>query len=175
MVKIKGYEVNQIILKDSFQRRALASKNNIIKNLQKLGIHEDDIEIEVSGLAMAKKPATVYWYLNNYYHNYSYSGLKFAENIAMINKILSLFVQDVLAGVKTMEEFSSAFKENENIEEKRLAAREYFGLEEGFTLDDVNKQYKSLSKKLHPDMPTGDVEKFKELNDMHKTIKREFS
>ncbi|MFT4282862.1 MAG: J domain-containing protein [Candidatus Woesearchaeota archaeon] len=175
MVKIKGYEVNQIILKDSFQRRALASKNSIIKNLQRLGVHEDDIDFEFSNIAMSKKPASVSWYMDNYFHKFSYSGFKFAENIAMINKVLSLFIQDIQNGEKSFEEFSSSFKEDESVDDKRELARKYFELEEEFSLDDVNKKYKFLSKKLHPDMPSGDLEKFKELNEMHKVLKREFS
>ena len=34
---------------------------------------------------------------------------------------------------------------------------------------------KEMAKTLHPDTPTGDVEKFKKLNHAHKILKRELS
>ena len=37
----------------------------------------------------------------------------------------------------------------------------------------INKKYKVLAKEHHPDMPMGSTEKFKEINNAHKTLKRE--
>jgi len=40
-------------------------------------------------------------------------------------------------------------------------------------LDLISKKYKDLAKKLHPDMETGDIDKFKAINRAHKMLKRE--
>ncbi|MCX9025094.1 MAG: DnaJ domain-containing protein [Candidatus Methanoperedens sp.] len=39
----------------------------------------------------------------------------------------------------------------------------------------MTTKYKALAKELHPDMPTGDTEKFKQLNIAHKILKRELT
>ena len=71
-------------------------------------------------------------------------------------------------------DFIEEFREDDGLEEKRREAREFFGLD--YTTNDfelVDKKYKELAKSLHPDMPNGDVEKFKQLNHHHKILKRE--
>ncbi len=37
----------------------------------------------------------------------------------------------------------------------------------------IDKKYKSLAREHHPDMPTGDANKFKIINEAHKTLKKE--
>lgn len=175
MVKIKGYEIAEVKIKNSFLRRAQAFKNSIESNLKKIGIHEDNIDVSFENMPMSRKPAYVSWYFDNNYHYYSFNKSKFVDNLYIINKLISKYSLDILSGEKTMEEFSKDFVEDHGVDEKRVQAREYFGLDEDFTVEQVNKKYKLLSKKVHPDMPTGNTEKFKELNEMHKIIKREFS
>jgi preprotein translocase subunit Sec63 len=38
------------------------------------------------------------------------------------------------------------------------------------TNDEVKQQYKKLSRKYHPDMQDGDIEKFKEINEAYKVV-----
>ena len=38
---------------------------------------------------------------------------------------------------------------------------------------EIDVKYKELAKKHHPDMPSGNLEKFKEINNAHKTLKKE--
>lgn len=175
MIKIKGYEFPEQRVRDSFNRRAVAFKNSIITTLKKVGVEEDQIDVSLESMAIVRKPAFVSWYHDGHYHYYSYNAGKFVENLAVVNKLIQLFVADVLNEVISFEEFSVSFREKDDVEDKRKEAREYFGLEEDFTLDEVNKAYKKLAKGLHPDMPTGDVEDFKKLNEAHKILKREFS
>ncbi|MFT4260842.1 MAG: J domain-containing protein [Candidatus Woesearchaeota archaeon] len=175
MIKIKGYEFSEQKVKDSFNRRAVAFNNSIISNLKKVGVEEEQIDVSLESMAIARKPAFVSWYHDGQYHYYSYNSGKFVENLAVINKLIQLFVADVLNEVISLEDFFASFREKDDVEVKRKEAREYFGLEEDFSLDEVNKAYKKLAKNLHPDMPNGDVEGFKKLNEAHKILKREFS
>ena len=174
-IALKGYEFEEGNIRDSFNRRALAFKNAIIQTLNKLGIIEDQIEVNMENMAVAKKPASVEWYFDGRRHYYSYSGKKFVDNLFIVSKVISLVVQDVLDGRKTIEDFSAEFTEEKEVEDERKQAREYFGLQEGFTMADVDKAYKLLARDLHPDMPNGDAEKFKKLNWAHKILKRELT
>jgi len=174
-INLKGYEFEDVPVKDSFHRRALAFQNNIIKILKQIGVKEEDIELSMESMAIAKKPAFVSWFHNERHHYYSYTGKRFVDNMFIVNKIISLSVNDLIDGKKTMEEFSAEFMEKTDVAEKRKEAREYFGLEEHFTMDEVDKSYKQLAKDLHPDMPNGDLEKFKKLNESHKILKRELT
>ncbi len=49
-------------------------------------------------------------------------------------------------------------------------ALESLGIVSRFTSSDIKNRYLKLSKKYHPDMPTGDDEKFKEINEAYKLI-----
>lgn len=174
-LSLKGYEFEDVIVKDSFNRRELAFANNIIRTLKQIGVDEDQIEVRHENLPLTKKPACVSWYHKERHHYYSYSGKRFVDNLFIVNKIISLSVLDVIEARKSYEDFSLDFLEETNIEDKRKEAREYFGLKENFTMADVNNAYKRLAKDLHPDMPNGDGEEFKKLNDAHKILKRELT
>jgi len=40
------------------------------------------------------------------------------------------------------------------------------------SVDELKSRYQKLSKLYHPDMPTGDEERFREVNEAYKTILR---
>jgi len=46
------------------------------------------------------------------------------------------------------------------------------GIVSRFTLGDLKNCYLKLSKKYHPDMPDGNDEKFREINEAYKMIQR---
>ena len=46
------------------------------------------------------------------------------------------------------------------------------GIVSRFTAEDLKNSYLKLSKKYHPDMPQGDNEKFKEINEAYKMIQK---
>ncbi|MDP2749318.1 MAG: DnaJ domain-containing protein [Nanoarchaeota archaeon] len=174
-LSLKGYEFEDVSVKDSFNRREVAFTNNIINALKKIGVNEDNIDVSYESMPLIKKPAFVSWYHDERHHYYSYSGKRFIDNLFVVNKIICLSVLDVLEGRKSYEDFSLDFLEETDIEDKRKEARDYFGIKENFTMADVNKSYKQLAKDLHPDMPGGDGEKFKKLNEAHKILKRELT
>lgn len=47
---------------------------------------------------------------------------------------------------------------------------ETLGVEKDASVDDIKKAYRKLAMKYHPDKPTGNPEKFKEINQAHETL-----
>ena len=74
MVNIKGYNFKQVIIRDSYTRRFLQYKNNIINQLKIVGLTEDDVYVPLEMLAMRKKQASVSWYLWDKHLFFSYNG-----------------------------------------------------------------------------------------------------
>ena len=60
--------------------------------------------------------------------------------------------------------------------QERKDARKLLGIDsDSLDLELVDKKYKELAKKVHPDTPTGDTEQFKMINRAHKILKRELA
>jgi len=175
ILKVKGYEFNAFVAKDSFDRRAILFRNNIIESLGKLGLTEDDIDVKMEVVAFKRAPASALWYMDGHRLYYSYNGVgKFVDNLFVVSKIIQLEVEALLNGTKTGEEFIRDFSEEKDIEEQRKKARDILGVEEGSRdMELINKKYKELAKEHHPDMPGGNLEKFKAINNAHKMLKRE--
>jgi hypothetical protein len=175
MVKIKGHEITTRIVKDSFNRRAIQFRNNIVVLLSKINISPDDIDIPFENAAIKKAPAAVSWYFDGYHLHYSYSACsKYVENLYVVQKLLELEIAALIEGKKTVDDFVAEFREEEDVKERRKDARTALGLEhdeKDFTV--IDKAFKDLAKEHHPDKPSGDVVKFKEINHAHKILKRE--
>ena len=174
-LKIKGHEFSEFIVKDSFSRRAVQFRNNILNSLRKIGLSEDDVEVEIEAIASKKAPAFASWYIDGYHLYYSYGrSAKFVENLYVVSKIIEFEVDALLEERKTMQEFISKFSEDKDISCKRKEARKALGVDEGtLDLNIIDERYKSLAKAHHPDMTKGSMEKFKEINNAHKILKRE--
>ncbi len=175
MVLIKGYELNVLIARDSYNRRALQYKNNIINVLGKIGITSDDIEIDLEPVAIKNVQASATWYGDGYRMYYSYkSANRYVDNLYVVYKVIEFEVMDVITGKKTFEEFLLDFTEKDDVEHMRKEARKLLGVEEDvLDLNIIDKKYKELARKYHPDMPEGDLEMFKKINNAHKILKRE--
>lgn len=174
-LKLKGHHIEGVATKDSFNRRALQFKNRIIYALQKVGVKKDDIDVPLEIMAGKKAKASVTWYANKHrmYYSCSTQG-KFVDNLQVISKIIERETGLVDLGEKTLQEFYAEFEEDDDVEEKRVLAREFLGVEEESNdIEAINKKYKKMAKELHPDTPTGNTEKFKKLNNAHKILKRE--
>jgi hypothetical protein len=174
-VKIKGYEFNALVIRDSFNRRAQKFKNNIISNLRAIGLTEDDVDIDLEPIPIRKVPASASWYVDGFHLHYSYKACnKYVENLYVVSKIIEFEVKTILEGKKTIDQFIIDFTEAHDVEEERKSARELLGVDpDKIDLDHINRQYKRLAKDAHPDMPSGDTERFKALNRAHKILKRE--
>src|SRR3989344_5886662 len=148
-IAVKGHTFTAVFAKDSYNRRALQYKNKIISILNKIGVMGDDVIIDLEP-----------------------SAKKNVDNLSIVYKIIELEVADLLSGKKTFEEFLSEFTEPRNVEQMRKVAREILGVEENvLDMAHIDKKYKTLAKKYHPDMPDGDLEMFKKINNAHKLLK----
>ena len=175
IINIKGHEFNALITRDSYNRRALQYKNNIIYVLSKIGLTSDDIKIDIEPVAIKDVPASATWYADGYRMYYSYKSAKrYVDNLYIVYKVIEFEVADLVAGKKTFEEFLLDFTEKDDVEHMRKEARKILGVEEDVLyLEKLDKKYKELARKYHPDMPEGDLEMFKKINNAHKILKRE--
>lgn len=177
MVKIKGQEIDLITVKSAGNRRATQFQNNIITTLRGIGINESDVDIHLERMAMRNLPASATWYLSGHRMHYSHGmQKKYVENLYVLSKVIENEVNRVVSGERQLSDFILEFKEDKDVHHKRKEAREFFDCEHDETdFDIINQKYKELAKELHPDKPTGDTEKFKQLNVAHKILKRELT
>jgi hypothetical protein len=177
MVIIKGHEIETVVFKSAHNRRALQLKNNIVMLLRSIGVKENDINVPVENVAMKKARASATWYYSNHrmYYSHNMQG-KYVDNLHVLFKVIEMESNLVLSEKKTFDDFISEFREDSNVDDKRKEAREFFGVDpDSNDIEVINTKYKALAKELHPDMPTGDTEKFKQLNIAHKILKRELT
>lgn len=174
-INVKGHNITVPLIRDSFDRRAVHFKNKIIQTLGHLNLGADQTEIELAHGAYKKFPASATWYYEGHRLHYSYNGCnKYVENLAVVSKIIELEVQQHASGHKSFNDFLKEFTEDKDVEEQRAKARALLGVSETERdLAVIDKKYKDLAKAAHPDMPGGDVEKFKELNRAHKLLQKE--
>ena len=172
MLNIKGFEIAEYKIQGSSSRRALMYKNSIISTLRKIGIPEDDINIELINVAIQNKPAAVSWYFHDSHLYFSYNKFNFVANMHVIAKLLERYVEALLNGEKSEEDFIRDFSEDVDVEEKRKQARELLGVGDTKDAKEIDRKYKELAKDHHPDKG-GDTKKFQEINKAHKLLKRE--
>jgi hypothetical protein len=177
VLKIKGHTVNFVPTRASHNRYALQYKNKLISVLEKLGTKRDSVEIEFDGFCGRTAKATVLWFFDGHRMYYEVTSQKsYVDNLFVIMKIIENEVNLVLENKKPIGEFLKEFEEDEKVHDERKNAREFFGVEHDHKdIEEINKKYKLLARDLHPDMPNGDIEKFKQLNHHHKILKRELA
>ena len=175
IIKIKGNEIEAPCIENSFDRRALQIKNNIIDTLGLLGLERWDTEIKLERVARKKAPASVSFYFDGRNLKYSYGLMpKYVENLAVINEVLKIEIGKLIAGEITLDEFKQEFSEDDDLDEQLSEARETLGVDaEEKDFEVISKKYKNLAKKYHPDMPEGDHVMFQKINGAHKLIQKE--
>ena len=174
-LNVKGHEFEVIIARDSFNRRAVQYSNKIINALRKVGLTEDDIDVPIEPVAMKKAPASATWYFEGYHLHYSYGGSdRFVDNLYVVLKVIELEIDALLNEERTINDFIAEFSEDKDVKKQRDKARETLGVEtDTIDLDLIDKKYKELAKQYHPDMPNGDIDKFRAINRAHKILRRE--
>ena len=75
-----------------------------------------------------------------------------------------------------VDDFVREFSEDDDVTAQRVEARETLCVKpDEMDIEVINKNYKLLAKKYHPDMPEGDHECFQRINAAHKLLKKELS
>ncbi len=174
MLKVKGYELEEPVFKDSFDRRAVKVQNNIFTTLKQLNIERDDANIPMEKMAQKKAKASVSFWFEGRNLKYAYSQMpRFIDNLYVIDKILEIYINQLFEKEITLDQFQREFSSDDKIDEKLAEARKNLGVDEDETdLELISKNYKSLAKKHHPDMG-GDHKMFQKINAAHKMIKKE--
>jgi len=177
VIKIKGHSVNFMSTKASHNRRAIQFQNRLIGALERIGTKRDDVDLEFDGFCGKEAKATVVWYYKGHRMYYEVASKKsYVDNLFIVSKIIENEVDLVLDEKKPIEEFLAEFVEDEDVHDERKEAREFFELNEDHRdMSEIDKRYKKMAQALHPDMPTGDVDKFKKLNYHHKILRRELA
>ncbi len=177
IVKIKGYDIEIIPARDSFGRRAQQYENRILSALKRLGVGEDDIDIELEPGPFKKMPASLTWYFGDRHLFYSYSSAgNFVENLYVVLNVVEHAINDFLSGKKTEWDFIHMFSEDKDVLVQRKEARELLGVPEDCAdMALIDKQYRKLAKESHPDMETGSMESFKKINFAHKLLRKELT
>jgi hypothetical protein len=176
-IVLRGKEYEQIAISGTHGRLAVQYKNKIISVLHKLGVRNDDVKIEIPAVAFKKEPASASWWQEDRHMYYSCSkGRNYAENLHLVSRVIERYVNEVLDETIPIEEFFEEFHEKSDVDTARKEAREKLGLPED--TDDfelVNKTYRKMVKEHHPDTANGDEDKFKDINNAHKVLKRELT
>ncbi len=172
---LRGNELTFSPVNNSFSRRAVLFQNIIINNLKKIGVHPDDVEFPTVRLPTRQMPAHVDWNFETDYCFLSHNSQKrYIDNLQIIAKLIETEIQKVLNEQITINQFIENFAEDPDILKHRKEARKTLQVDEHCTnIEEINKQYKLLAKKAHPDMSTGDPETFKKINEAHKILKKE--
>ncbi len=177
MIKIKGNEIEEPHITNSFDRRAIQIQNNIVETLKQLGIDRYNIKIPMEKIAQKKHSASASWYFEGKNLKYSYSRMsKFVENLYIIDKVLKLEVGKLLEKEITIDQFMHEFSESDDLSDQLIEARKTLGVspdEKDYEI--ITQKYKELAKKCHPDMPEGNHEMFQKINAAHKLIRKELT
>lgn len=175
MVLIKGHEITPPVIRDSFNRRAVQIENNIVLVLKSIGVDRNSVDISRQDIPQKKFPAKVSWYFDGRNLEYSYGLMpKFVENLAIVEKVLKLEVAKLLSKEILVDDFVREFTEDDDLVEQRKEARVTLCVKpDEMDMEVINKNYKLLAKKYHPDMPGGDHECFQRINAAHKILKKE--
>jgi hypothetical protein len=175
IIKVKGYELDIKPITNSFDRRATRLRNKIIESLRRIGIDPEYIDISEERNALKKAPIKVSWYSEERYCYYSYNQKeRYIENLQVATMLIEAVAHEVAENLITLHEFTLKFEENKEVDKERIEARKTLGLDENCKdLKEINTRFKELSRKYHPDMPEGDIIKFKEINTAHKLLKKE--
>ena len=174
MLKVKGYELEEPVFRDSFDRRAVKIQNNIFATLKQLNIDRDDANVSMEKMTRKKVKASASFWFEGRNLKYTYSQMpRFIDNLYVIDKILEIYVDQLFEKEITLDQFQREFSDESNIDEKLTEARKTLGVDEDETdLELISKNYKSLAKNHHPDMG-GDPKIFQKINAAHKMIKKE--
>ncbi len=174
-LKVKGNELDVNFTTNSSSRYATLFRNKVIFCLRKIGVNQDYIKLKEEVFPMKKAGAEVHFYLNGYNCYYSYNRqVRYVDNLQVISKLIEVEAEKLVSGKRSFEDFLTDYREDEDLVKKRKEARETLKLHESeINLEVIDKQFKIMARESHPDMETGNTEKFKLINEAHKILRKE--
>jgi hypothetical protein len=174
-ITIKGKEYAPLNITDAYNRRAVQYQNKIVGTLKLIGVSENNIDVSQEAAAFKKAPAYVSWHMDKRFMYYSWRKCgKFVENLDIVFKVIKQEVGLLIEGKKSYEEFIAEFEEDPDVVDTRKEACDLLGVDQDTVdMELIDKAYKNLAKKHHPDKETGDAEQFKRINNAHKILRRE--
>ncbi len=176
-MKVRGFKFELAPIKDSYLRRSVQLSNKIVLALSQIGLSADDVDVSQEKIPIRSASASVSWYADGQHCHFSHSlQQKYIDNLNVVAKVIELEVELVLKGKKTVQEFIYEYKEGDEFDAERKRAREILNVESDCKdMALIDTQFKKLSKKLHPDMETGNIDDFKQINWAHKILRRELA
>lgn len=177
MLKIKGNEIKKPNFTSSFSRRSIKIQNNIFSTLKQLGVSRDYIEVSMQNMPQLKNKAFVKWWFEGRNLKYTYSLMnKFIDNLYVIDKILEIEINKLIENEITLDQFQREFSEDADLEKQLIKARKILNVaEDENDFEVIAKSYKTLARKYHPDMSSGDHVMFQKINAAHKLIQKELN
>ncbi len=174
-IRVRELEFNLPEIRDSYDRRAILFKNNIIESLKKIGLADYQNDIKVPQNARIAASASASWYYEGYFMHYSCnSQTKYIENFFIVSKVIEIKVKELVEKHTTVQDFISYFTEEKDIKKTRNGARKDLGLPEDCSdMTLITKTYKQLAKTHHPDTNDGNETEFKKINSAYQILKRE--
>lgn len=174
-ITVREHTIKPLNPKGASQRKIVQLTNAILAVLARIGVHEDDVEVQQERVAIKRCPAEVSFWVDFEHCHYSYHACtSFIENLWVVYKVLEAEVNRIQAGEWTVEEFAYSFAEKTDVADLRREAREIIGVDKDcYDMAIVKKKYKVLAKQHHPDMPNGDHKTFQKINQAHKVLQKE--
>ena len=119
MLKVKGYELEEPVFRDSFDRRAIKVQNNIFATLKQLNIDRDDAKVSMEKMARKKAKASVSFWFEGRNLKYTYHQMpRFIDNLYVVDKILEIYVNQLFEKEITLDQFHREFSDDDKIDEK---------------------------------------------------------
>lgn len=181
---MKYYEVNgkRIEIKPTnsrFAKTAYSIFQDILKSFKRIGITPEFINLTLPRNPLKNDlPAEVAWIVNAKDHYYMCNTQSnYRDNLGVISKVIEMDSYAIRNGMKSFAQVMNQYRLGyEPNGEKILTPREILGIHDSIKdIDYIDYIYKKKAKELHPDMPTGDTEKFKQVNDAYQQLKEELS
>lgn len=146
--------------------RSVGKLKDDAKNwLKRIGIVESDINFASDGAA-----TTIEYVLDGKRYAFtSFLQESDKNNWAAVEQFLHSRVIGIERGIESKEK---AFEGYVQLEDK-TNPRALFGLTGDFTRHELDARYKTLAKKHHPDVNSGQTEMFQKLTEAHEQLKRE--
>ena len=170
IIKVKGYEINFIPTISAIDRKAVLYCNNIIEEIKKIGLNQDYVEFLKCENSHRIELCKFSIYYENHKLIFSHnSQRRYIDNLFILSKLVEKEIQALLNNQITKQNLIDKYTQEKLEDDFRNKAIEILDLKKNnFDKETLNKNYKELAKKFHPDKEGGSVDEFKKINNQIK-------